>query len=62
MSYLVGLPNNSDKPIANTAWVRAWLCKLQKWCIRLAAASDKAYQLLVQWSVVLTWYSGFFHH
>jgi hypothetical protein len=24
----------------------AWLCKLQKGCIRLAAASDKAYQLL----------------
>jgi hypothetical protein len=28
------------------AWVRAWLCKLQKGCTRLAAASDKAYQLL----------------
>jgi hypothetical protein len=28
-------------------WVRARLCKLQKkWCTRLAAASDKAYQLL----------------
>ena len=27
-------------------WVRAPLRKLQKWCIRLAAASDKAYQLL----------------
>ena len=27
-------------------WVRARLCKLQKGCIRLAAASDKAYQLL----------------
>jgi hypothetical protein len=26
-------------------WVRARLCKLQKWCTRLAAASDKAYQL-----------------
>ena len=33
------------------AWVRAKLCKLQKGCTRLAAASDKAYQLLaqVQW-------------
>jgi hypothetical protein len=30
----------------NTAWVRARLCELQKGCIRLAAASDKAYQLL----------------
>ena len=29
----------------NTAWVRAQLCKLQKGCIRLATASDKAYQL-----------------
>jgi hypothetical protein len=27
-------------------WVRAWLCKLQKECTRLAAASDKVYQLL----------------
>ena len=46
MSQVVGLPNNSYKPITNTAWVRARLCKLQKGCIRLAAASDKAYQLL----------------
>ena len=32
-------------------WVRARLCKLQKECTRLAAASDKAYQLLAhgQW-------------
>ena len=30
----------------NTAWVRARLCKLQKGCSRLAAASDKVYQLL----------------
>jgi len=42
----VGLPNNSYKPITNTAWVRARLCKLQRGCTRLAAASDKAYQLL----------------
>jgi len=27
---VVGLPNNSYKPITNTAWVRARLCKLQK--------------------------------
>jgi hypothetical protein len=32
------------KPITNTAWVRARLCKLQKGCTRLA--SDKVYQLL----------------
>jgi len=30
------------------AWVRAQLCKLQKRCTRLAAASDKVYQLLAQ--------------
>jgi len=28
--------------------VRAQLCKLQKGCTRLAAASDKVYQLLAQ--------------
>jgi len=46
MSYVVGLPNNSYKPITNTAWVRARFCKLQKRCTRFAAASDKVYQLL----------------
>ena len=35
MSWVVGLPNNSYKPITNTAWVRARLCKLQKGCMRL---------------------------
>jgi hypothetical protein len=43
---VIGLPNNSYKPIINTAWVRARLCKLQKGCTRLAAASNKIYQLL----------------
>ena len=33
------------QPITNTAWIRASLCKLQKGCTRLAAASDKVYQL-----------------
>jgi hypothetical protein len=39
------------KIITNTAWVSARLCKLQKRCTRLAAASDQVYQLLVhgQW-------------
>ena len=41
-----GLPNNSCKPITNTAWVRARLCKLQKGCTWPGAASDKVYQLL----------------
>ena len=40
------MTNNSYKPITNTAWVRARLCKLQKGCTRLAAACDKVYQLL----------------
>ena len=31
MSWVVGLPNNSYKPITNMAWVCARLCKLQKW-------------------------------
>ena len=44
MSQVAG-SNSSYKPITNTAWVRARLCKLQKRCTRLAAASDKVYQL-----------------
>ena len=44
MSKVVGLLNNSFKPITNTAWVRAQLCELQKGCTRLA--SDKVDQLL----------------
>jgi hypothetical protein len=44
--WLNELPNNSYKPITNTTWVRARLCKLQKGCTRLAVASDKVYQLL----------------
>ena len=37
--------------MTNTAWVRARLCNLQKGYTRLAAKSDKAYQLFVhsQW-------------
>ena len=46
MSKVVGLPNNSYKPITNTAWVRARFYKLQKRCTRLAAASDQVYKLL----------------
>ena len=38
--------SNSCKPITNTAWVRARICKLQKGCTRLAAASDQVDQLL----------------
>ena len=46
MSYVVG-SNSSYRRTTNTAQ----LCKLQKGCTRLAAASDKDYQLLThgQW-------------
>jgi hypothetical protein len=30
LKEIVGLPNNSYKPITNTAWVRARLCELHK--------------------------------
>ena len=40
------ITNNSYMPITNTSWVRARICKLQKGCTRLAAASDEVYQLL----------------
>ena len=46
MSKVVGLRNNSCKPITNTAWVHARLWKLQKGCTRLATESDQDYQLL----------------
>ena len=46
MSWVVGLSNNSYKPITNTMWVRARRCKLQKRCTRLAVACDQVYQLL----------------
>ena len=35
MSQVVGLPNNSFKPITNAAYVRARLCKLQKGALDL---------------------------
>ena len=46
MSYVVGLHSNSYKPITNRALVRAQPFKLQKGGTRLAAARNKAYQLL----------------
>ena len=46
MSQVVGLTNNSYKPITNTACVRARICKLQKGCTRIAAAIHNFYQLL----------------
>ena len=46
MSEAVGLPRNSYKPITSTLWDHPRLCKLQKGCTRLAAASENVYQLL----------------
>ena len=46
MSQVVGLPKSACKSITSTAWVRAWLCNLQKRCTRLAASSDNVYHLL----------------
>jgi hypothetical protein len=40
------LSNNSYKPITNTAWVRAGFVDYKNGCTRLAAASDKVYQLI----------------
>ena len=46
MSQVVGSSYSSYKPIINTAWVRARLCKLQKGSTGLAAVGDKVYQVL----------------
>ena len=47
MRQVVG-SNSSFKPITNTAWISAQLCKLQKGCNRLTAVSYKVYQMLAQ--------------
>jgi hypothetical protein len=62
MSSVVGLPNNSYKPITNTAWVRDRLCKLQKGRTRLAAASDKVYQLLAHGRSFFTGTLAYYTH
>ena len=46
MSWVVELPNNSYKPITDTACARSRLCNLQKGCTRLATASNTVYYLL----------------
>jgi hypothetical protein len=48
VSLVVGLPNNSYKPITNTAWrgFAPGFVNYKKGCTQLAAASDKVYQLL----------------
>ena len=46
MSWVVKLPNNSYKPITNTRGLAPRFVNDKKVCTRLAAASDKVYQLL----------------
>ena len=46
MSQVVGFPNNSYQPITNTRGFAPGFVNYKQGCIRLAAASDKAYQLL----------------
>jgi hypothetical protein len=46
IQYIIEIPNHSYTPITNTVWARTRLCILQKGCTRLAAASNKVYQLL----------------
>ena len=42
--------------------IRARICKLQKGCTRLAAASDKILLVACPWSMVLSGYCDFLHH
>jgi hypothetical protein len=46
VSFIGGENWSTGENHRNTMWVCARLCKLQKGSIRLAAASDKVYQLL----------------
>ena len=47
MSYVVGLLNNSWKPITNTPGFAPGFVNYRKGCTRFAAASDQVYQLIV---------------
>ena len=44
--FLIGLPNNSNKPITNTRGFAPGFVNYKKRYTRLAAASDKVYQFL----------------
>jgi len=46
MSYVVGLPKNSYKPITNTRGFALGFVNYKKGCTRLVAASDKVYLLV----------------
>ena len=62
MSQVVGLPNNSYKPITNRRGFAPGFVNYKKGCTRLAASSDKSFPVACPWSVVLSEYSGFFYH
>ena len=44
---VVGLPNNTHKPITNTTWVRARFVSYKKGWPQVAAASNKGYLSMV---------------
>jgi hypothetical protein len=59
MSQVVGLPNNSYKPITNTVWVRARLCKKPGYPERTTdhgEATGKLYQLRLRVECTLLGY------
>jgi hypothetical protein len=53
---VVGLPNNSQKPITNTTWVRARFVSYKKGGLN---SQPQAIKVTCPWLVVL---SGFFHN
>ena len=61
MSYAVGLHNKLYKPITNTAWVRARYVNYKKGPLDSQSQVIK-FTSCLPWSVVLSGYSGFFHH
>ena len=60
MSQVYGLSSNSYKPVTNRRGFVPGFVNYKKECTRLAAVSDKVYQLLVHGAVVLSRYSDMF--
>jgi hypothetical protein len=58
----LAMPNNSYKLITNMAWVHARLCKLQKRVHLTRSRKLQCLPVACPWSLVLSGYSGFFHH
>jgi len=50
------------KSITNTTWVHTLLCKLQKKVRSTRSRKWSSLPVACPWSVVLSGYSGFFHH